>query len=273
LKYLLDKWGFENFLAEVEKHLGKSMRRFPPDDCEPRPEIVKHGHIGVFPQKQEGLGYVGVSLPVGRMTCAQMRGLADIAERHGSRTIRLTVWQNLIISDVPNEKIDAVQTEISQLGLSTSATHIKAGLIACTGAAGCKFALAHTKQHAAQLGDYLDAKLELDQPINIHLTGCPNSCAQHYIGDIGCIGTKVPAGEDMAEGYHVFVGGGYGAAQAIGREIFRNVVAEELPQVLEKMLRGYLDARKDESETFVDFVKRNETDQLKELFERQVVMS
>jgi ferredoxin-nitrite reductase len=273
LKYLLDKWGFEKFLSEVETQLGKAMRRFPPEECEPRPEVVKHGHIGVFPQKQPGLSYVGISLPVGRMTSDQMRGLADITDRHGSRAIRLTVWQNLILFDIPDQKLEAVQSEIAQLGLSTSASHVKAGLIACTGAAGCKYALAHTKQHAAQLGDYLDAKLELDQPINIHLTGCPNSCAQHYIGDIGCIGTKVPVGEDMVEGYHVFVGGGHGATQGIGREILRNVVAEDLPHVLEKMLRGYLDRRKDESETFVDFVNRHETDQLKVLFERQVVMS
>lgn len=273
LKYLLDKWGFEKFLAEVEKQLGKPMRRFPLGDCEPRPEVVRHGHIGVFPQKQPGLSYVGVALPVGRMTCDQMRGLADIADRRGSRTIRLTVWQNLIISDVPNEKLEAVHADLERLGLSASTTHLKAGLIACTGAAGCKFALAHTKQHAAKLGDYLDAKLELDQPINVHLTGCPHSCAQHYIGDIGCIGTKVPVGEDMIEGYHVFVGGGYGPMQGIGREVHRNVVAEELPLVLEKMLRVYLDRRSAESESFVQFVKRHETDQLKELFERQAVMS
>lgn len=273
LKYLLDKWGFEKFLAEVEKQLGKPMRRFPLGECEPRHEVSKHGHIGIFPQKQPGLSYVGISLPVGRITCAQMRGLADIAERYGSRTLRLTVWQNLIISDIPNEKIEAVQAEISELGLSTSATHVKAGLIACTGAAGCKFALAHTKQHAATLGDYLDAKLELDHPINIHLTGCPNSCAQHYIGDIGCIGTKVTVGEDMVEGYHVYVGGGYGLTQGIGREVYRNVLAEDLPRTLERILRGYLDQRKDESETFVEFAKRHETDQLKELFERQAVMS
>lgn len=274
LKYLLDQWGFEKFLSEVEKQLGSAMRKLPLEDCEPQPQVVKHGHIGVFPQKQPGLSYVGVALPMGRTTSAQMRGLADIADRHGSRTIRLTVWQNLIISDIPNEKLDAVQAEICDLGLSTSTSHVRAGLIACTGAAGCKYALAHTKQDAARLGDYLDAKLELDQPINIHLTGCPHSCAQHYIGDIGCIGTKVTVGEDSVEGYHIFVGGGYGATQGIGREMRRDVVAEELPLVLEKMLRGYLDGRKDESETFVDFVKRHETDQLKDLFERrQVVMS
>jgi len=273
LKYLLDKWGFEKFLAEVDQRLDPPMRRFPLEECEPRPQATKHGHIGVFPQKQPGLSYVGIALPMGRMTCAQMRGLADIADRHGSRTLRLTVWQNLLISDIPNDKLDAVQADLADLGLSSTATHVRGGLIACTGAAGCKFALAHTKQHAAQVGDYLDAKLELDQPINIHLTGCPNSCAQHYIGDIGCIGTKIEVGEDMVEGYHVFVGGGYGAAQGIGREIYRNVTAEDLPAVLEKMLRGYLDQRADESEPFIQFVRRHEPGQLKECFERQVVMS
>lgn len=277
LKYLLDKWGFEKFLAEVDKLLPAPMRRFPLDDCEPRPAVDKHGHIGVHPQKQPGLSYVGVALPLGRLTCGQMRGLADISEKYGSRTIRLTVWQNLLISDIPDEKVDAAIAEIEALGLSCSAGSIRAGLVACTGAAGCKYAAAHTKQHAARVGEYLDERLELDQPVNIHLTGCPHSCAQHYIGDIGCLGTKVAVGDgddaDMVEGYHVFVGGGYGATQGIAREIYRNVVADELPHVIERMLRGYLDHRTSDAETFLDFLKRHDTNDLKDLFERQAVVT
>ena len=275
LKYLLDKWGLEKFLAEADKLLPAPMRRFPLEECKARPPVEKHGHIGVFPQKQPGLSYLGVALPVGRLTCEQMRELADISEKYGSRTLRLTVWQNLLISDIPNDRVDAALTDLAGLGLSCSTSNVRSGLVACTGAAGCKYALAHTKRHAIQLGDYLDKRLELDQPVNIHLTGCPHSCAQHYIGDIGCLGTKVAVGDvddpEMVEGYHVFVGGGYGATQGIAREVFRNVVADELPHVIEKMLRGYLERRNGESETFLDFVKRHETDELKEIFERQTV--
>ena len=103
-------------------------------------------------------------------------------------------------------------------------------------------------------------------PINIHLTGCPNSCAQHYIGDIGLLGTKVSVEDDMVEGYHVFLGGGYGPDQDIGREIYREVKAEDAPAVIERMLRGYLSARLGAGETFRDFTKRYSTEQLKEMF-------
>ena len=119
------------------------------------------------------------------------------------------------------------------------------------------------------MADVLDKRLRLDTPVNIHLTGCPNSCAQHYMGDIGMIGTKVEAGDDMVEGYHVFVGGGYGADQAIGRELYRNVVGTELPVTIEKMLRGYMAERATPQETFNEFVRRHETEQLLETFERQ----
>jgi ferredoxin-nitrite reductase len=117
-----------------------------------------------------------------------------------------------------------------------------------------------------EIADHLDARLELDVPINIHLTGCPHSCAQHYIGDIGLLGTKVPVDDDMVEGYHLFLGGGYGAEQDVGREIYRDVKAEDVPATIERMLRGYLSARVGPQESFRDFTRRHPTDQLKELF-------
>jgi len=269
LKYVLDAWGHAKFIDETEKVLGRPMRKLPLDQCEPRMPIDKHGHIGVHPQRQPGLSYIGIVLPVGRMTVAQMRGLAEIADRHGSGVIRLTVWQNLLISDVPAESVEAVKAEIESLGFSTSATSVRSGLTACTGAAGCKFALAHTKQNAMVLDEYLTGRIELDTPVNIHLTGCPNSCAQHYMGDIGLLGTKVDIGEDMVDGYHIFVGGGYGADQAVGRELYRSVNAKELPERIEKMLRGYMAQRSGSGETFNEFVRRHTTEQLVELFDRE----
>ena len=271
MKYLLDDWGLEKFVAETEKLLTFKLSRLSADDCEPRPSVKPHGHIGVFPQKQPGLLYAGVLLPVGHMTCQQMRGLAKIADRHGGGTIRLTVWQNLIISDIPELEIGPVKEELSELGLGISASGVRGGLVACTGAAGCKYAAAHTKQHALQIVDYLDSKIELSHPVNIHLTGCPHSCAQHYIGDIGLLATKVAVGEDdMVEGYHIFVGGGYGATQGLAREIFRDVVADEVPRAIERMLRAYVD-NASANETFREFVIRHSSEQLKELFDQQVV--
>jgi ferredoxin-nitrite reductase len=275
LKYLLDQWGLEKYLAEIEAQLGRPLRRFPLDRCQVPPAAEKQGHIGFHDQRQAGLCYVGVVLPVGRMTAAQMRGLAAIARRCGSGEIRLTVWQNLLISDIPTEKTDEVKREIEALGLGWSATGVRGGLVACTGNAGCKYAASNTKAHALRIADYLEPRVALDQAINIHLTGCPHSCAQHFIGDIGLLGTKVSIGdeggddEDLVEGYHVYIGGGYGERQEIGREIYRNVPASEAPQVLECMLGAYLVHRAGREETFQEFVRRQTTEALRDLFNHQ----
>jgi ferredoxin-nitrite reductase len=142
-------------------------------------------------------------------------------------------------------------------------------LVACTGSAGCKYAAADTKKHAMQMAEFLESKIQLDQPINIHLTGCHHSCAQHYIGDIGLIATKV--GEEALEGYTICVGGGYGATQGIGREISRNVLATDAPVVIERMIRSYIDRRSSPDETFVQFVRRFSIEELTSLFETKEV--
>jgi ferredoxin-nitrite reductase len=281
LKYVLDRLGFAGFIAEVKKHLKDPsiLRDVPLDRCLPRPAFDPSAHVGVHEQKQPGLHYVGVVVPVGRLTCDQMRGVADIADRFGSGTIRLTVWQNLLISDIATGDIDDVRSALVALGLHHAASSFRAGLVACTGAAGCKYANAHTKTHAMRLATHLEQTLgTLDVPINIHLTGCHHSCAQHYIGDIGLIATKVPftndAGdEDLAEGYHLFVGGGYGASRGIGRELLKNVTASDLPGRVESLLRGYL-VRRDAGESFRDFVLRHDTPDLLNLLnvdDRQAV--
>lgn len=267
LKYLLDRWGFDRFIEEAETHLPFKLRRLSSEHCDARPPTAKHGHVGFNPQKQPGLHYVGVVLPVARMRVEQMLGLAEIADRHGSGTIRLTVWQNLLISDIPFEKMDRVKRDLEALGLHWSASSVRGGLVACTGSAGCKFAASDTKKHGLEIAEYLESRIELDHPINIHLTGCPHSCAQHYIGDIGLLGTKV--GEEMIEGYHVFVGGGYGAHQEIGRQIFSSIAAEQAPALIERMLLAYLRCRTDPTESFKDFTRRFETPKLRELIEPQ----
>ncbi|MGB7158366.1 MAG: NirA family protein [Tepidisphaeraceae bacterium] len=265
LKYVLDRMGLEAFVADVERRLPSKFRRVPLHACETRPQPLRHGHVGFHAQKQAGLSYVGVVLPVGRMTCEQMRQLAAIADRFGNGTIRLTVWQNLLISDIRDEHVDDVKRAIEEAGLGWSATNVRGGLVACTGSAGCKYAAANTKLHATRIADYLDGRVQLDQPINIHLTGCHHSCAQHYIGDIGLIATKVPAGEDVVEGYHIYVGGGYGSQQGIGREVFHNVAADDAPAVIERALRAYLAERSSPEETFLDFVRRLPTEHLARL--------
>jgi ferredoxin-nitrite reductase len=267
LKYLLDRWGIEKFIEETEGVLGRKLTRFPSEDCVPRGPIPKHGHLGFHPQKQEGLCYAGVALPVGRLDREQMLGLADLADRHGSGTIRLTVWQNLLLSDLPRESIPEVQSGIAALGLSWSASGVRGGLVACTGSKGCRFSSTDTKGHALRIAEYLESRLELDQPLNIHLTGCPHSCAQHFIGDIGLLGTRVAAGDDFVEGYHLYVGGGYAGEREIGRELYRDVPWSEVPVLLERMLRGFLERRTSGEESFRQFVLRHSTEALREIFD------
>ena len=243
LKYVLDDWGFDKFLAEVETQLGRTLTRLPDEALTPAPEQLRDGHIGVHAQKQEGLSYVGVVLPVGRITSERMHGLADIADTYGSGTIRLTVWQNLLVSDIPNARIPQALAAIEALGLAHTAGPLRTGLVACTGNAGCKFAASNTKRHAAMLVDWLEQRIAIDMPFNIHLTGCHNSCAQHYIADIGLLGAKVERGDDMLEGYDLHVGGGAGPHQAIGRLIRPGVVAEDLPPMLLALLQRWMTDR------------------------------
>jgi ferredoxin-nitrite reductase len=264
LKYVLDSWGHEKFVAEVETELGRKLIRLPLAACRPRGPILKHGHVGVHQQKQPGLNHIGVVLPVGRLSAAQLRGLAAIAAEFGSGTIRLTVWQNLLISDVADERVAAAQEAIAALGLATAASAIRGALIACTGNTGCKFAATDTKGQAMLLADHLEQRVALDQPVNIHLTGCPHSCAQHYVGDIGLLGIKV--GEDMIEGYTVVIGGAAGEERRIGREIYPDVPMAALPGRVEDMLRGYLAHRLAPNESFHDFARRHSIDELKTLF-------
>jgi ferredoxin-nitrite reductase len=265
MKYVLDAWGHDKYLAAVEERLGRPLTRVAEDAITPRPLVDRSAHIGVRAQRQQGLNWIGVALPVGKMTARQMRGLAAIARDFGDGDLRLTVWQNLLVSGVPDAQVDAVKMAIETLGLGWEATSLRAGLVACTGATGCKFAAAHTKEHAVEIADYVDARMSLDSPVNIHLTGCHHSCAQHYIGDIGLMGAKVTINEegDQAEGYTIVVGGGFADQAKIGRELWREVRAEECAGKVESLLRAYLDHRKDPSESFQAFTGRHEPDELK----------
>ncbi|MBV9966190.1 MAG: NirA family protein, partial [Alphaproteobacteria bacterium] len=222
LKYLIERWGLDRLMKHAEQFLPKPWRFAPAEWCDRRGPIDRRAHIGVHPQAQPGLSYIGIVARASRLTAAQLRGIADVAERHGSGTLRLTVWQNLILSDVPDAEIADTVAAIAALGLATDVSAVRGGLVACTGNAGCKFALADTKRDALALADHLDSRLTFDEPINIHLTGCPNSCAQHYVGDIGLLATKVDrGGDEEVEGYHLVVGGGAGREATLGREIAR----------------------------------------------------
>jgi ferredoxin-nitrite reductase len=270
LKYVLDRMGLEQFLLETEKRLAAPLLRLPLAECEPRPPLARGAHVGFHPQKQAERVYCGIALPVGKMTVTQMRAIADISERYGSGTIRLTPWQNLIASDIAETDRAAVAAALTAIGLSAEASSIRAGIVACTGNAGCKFSASDTKRHALAIADHLDACLKVDAPLNIHLTGCPNSCAQHYVGDIGLLATKIAAEDADIEGYHLFAGGGFGDRRGLGHEILRDIPADEVPHVLERLLRAYLNRRASPEENFQGFAKRQGAEALRKFVQAKL---
>jgi len=273
LKYVIDAWGMEKFLAAMEEKLGRKLTRVPADAIKPRPAFDRFGHIGVHRQKQPGLNWIGVALPVGRMTAAQMRGIAAVARTYGDGDIRLTVWQNLLISGVADADVAAAETAVAALGLATRANALRAGLVACTGNTGCKFAASDTKRHADEIAAWCETRVAIDTPVNIHLTGCHHSCAQHFISEIGLLACKVQTSEDgdAVEGYHILVGGGFGPNATLGREIYRDVPAENASKTVERILKAYVAHRTSPQESFLAFAGRHDEAALKALFEAEAV--
>jgi len=259
LKYLLDDWGHEAFVLEAQKRLGFELMRLDPEATEPRGPIDRRAHIGVHRQSDPALRYLGVALPLGRISTEQMRGLASVASRFGRCDLRLTVWQNLIIPHVPVGQVEPAIDAIRALGLDVTASSFAAGVVACTGRTGCQYASTHTKEHAADLVADLQERYELDQPINIHLTGCTNSCAQHYIGDIGLLGAST---EDGREAYQVYLGGGCEHQQGLARYLTGPVAEDELADCLGRIVGAYLD-RREKDESFLDFTRRHDEDELR----------
>jgi ferredoxin-nitrite reductase len=265
LKYVLDALGVEKFMGLVEEKLGRKLIHVPNEAMAPRPAFDRFAHIGVHAQKQAGLNWIGVALPVGRMSSDQMRALAAVARDFGDGDIRLTVWQNFLISGVPDTKVADAEAAIAALGLGTKANSIRSGLIACTGNAGCKFAASDTKRHAEEIAAWCETRVQVDTPVNIHLTGCHHSCAQHFISEIGLLACKVQETEDgdPIEGYHILVGGGFGPDAALGRDIYRDVKAEDAPRRVEGLLKAYMTHRASPQESFLAFSKRHDLEALK----------
>jgi len=265
LKYLIDNWGIEKFLCETEKLLAFPLIRVDASECEPRRPIDRTGHIGIHSQSQPGLHYIGLSIPVGRLPVAQMRAIADIADRFGSGEIRLTVWQNLLIPNIPTEHLEAAQLALTDGGLAYKAGTVLSGTVACTGNKGCRFSATDTKTHAVALANLLDAHFPvLDQPINLHVTGCHHSCAQHYVGDIGLMGVKV-SGE---EGYQVVIGGGSDQDQGLARELIPAIRFTDLPQKIYGLFAAYTQHRQ-HSESFLHFTRRHNIAELQSFCSQQ----
>lgn len=257
LKYLVDKWGVEKFVSETEQRLAFPLLHRAMEECEKRGAVDRAGHIGVHSQSQHGLHYIGLSIPVGRLPVSQMRAVAGIAEEFGCGEMRLTVWQNLIIPNIPSDRVERVVECLRAAGIECAAGAFLRGAVACTGNRGCRYSATDTKAHAVELANLLDARFKIDQPVNLHVTGCPHSCAQHYVGDIGLLGTKV-SGE---EGYQVVIGGGSDRDQGLARELSPAVAFTDLLPLLESLFAAFTE-RRNPNESFLEFSRRHSIPEL-----------
>ncbi|MEG4535533.1 precorrin-3B synthase [Microcoleus sp. D2_18a_D3] len=268
LRHLLADWGAESYLERVQQNLPFLLQQFTSctfpknrQDASSEKSLSHHRHLGIYPQQQSGFSYMGIALPLGRLESKQLRNLANLAQNLASSTLRLTPWQNLLISDIPNSQLFEVKEQIADLGLHSSATRLDSCLVACAGSSGCASAATDTQSHALAMVRDLAQKLTIDLPINIHFSGCQKSCAQHQPIDITLVGIQIERGDETIEGYDIYAGR---KDLPFGRPIFPAVSAIEMPGAIERMLRVYQRFR-EPGESFGEFVDRQAIDKLQEL--------
>jgi len=233
LMWLIDEWGIEQFRAEVEKQLGQTLLTAAETDAI---DWEKRDHIGIYPQKQAGLNYVGLNVPVGRLNAQDMFDLARIAEVYGSGEIRLTLEQNVIIPNIPDSRLEAFLAEPLLEKFSPNPEPLTRALVSCTGSQFCNFALIETKNRAVATIKALEAELTLSRPVRIHWTGCPNSCGQPQVADIGLMGTKVRKDGKAAEGVDLYMGGKVGKDAHLGSCVQKGIACDDLQPFLRNLL-------------------------------------
>jgi sulfite reductase (ferredoxin) len=261
LKFLFLKYGWtaESFLDELHRRMGFELEPAVPESV---PGDTFRDHVGVHPQKQEGLSYIGTSVLRGRITADQMALAADLADEYGQHQIRLTVGQNLVLTDIPNEKTEEVVSKLEAGGLRTSASNFWRGTHACTGIEFCKLSLTETKGYGAWLVGEMEKRMpDFGSQLRINVNGCPNSCGQHWLADIGLQGRTTKVNGKIVEAYDIFLGGSPGVNATLGRRIGLAVPATEVPEAIENLLKGYETTRKD-GEALKDFLNREDDETL-----------
>jgi ferredoxin-nitrite reductase len=232
LRHLLADWGVEAYLEKVECYLELTWQRM----TEERTQVGQnYNHLGIHQQHQPGLSYIGIALPLGRLASQQLRELADLAQIYGNGTIRLTPWQNLLLSDLPNSQLPEIKQCLGLREFNWEATRLDSTMVACAGSTGCASAATDTQSQALALARDFRQRLKLDQPINIHFSGCEKSCAQHHPSDIALVGNQA-----MIDSYDVYVGTG---ESSFGRQILQAVGAAQIPGLIEQLLRIYQEKR------------------------------
>ncbi|MEG3897536.1 MULTISPECIES: precorrin-3B synthase [unclassified Microcoleus] len=259
LRHLLADWGVEKYLEQIQHNLPFvwQLSSIAPSER----SIAHHQHLGIHPQQQSGFSYIGIALPLSRLKSQQLRDLANLAQNFGRGTLRLTPWQNLLISDIPNSRICELEKSIARLELHSSATNLDSCLVACAGSSGCASAMTDTQSHALAMVRDLSQKMQIDRPINIHFSGCEKSCAQHSPIDITLVGIQIKQGNETIAGYDIYAGT---TDSPFGRQIFRAVSVAEISSSMNKLLQIYQRWRSPD-ESLGEFVDRSAIDQLQQL--------
>jgi len=259
--FLRHGWTAERFQYELEDRIGFKL---DPAVEEQAPEDVYRDHVGIHAQKQPGLSFVGAVALRGRITAAQMSAAADLAERYASGELRATNMQNLLVVNVPTLKAEMLAEELDQIGLRVGGSSFARGTIACSGTEFCKLAITETKSFSRWLVEELEERLPgFDQHLKLHVTGCPNSCGQHWIADIGIEGKKIRVNDRMVDAYYFCVGGALGLHQATARPVGYRCPASEVPEALERLLGRFLRERED-GENLRRFFQRHSDTEIRE---------
>lgn len=263
LKFLMADWGAEKFRNELENRLGYKLT---PGDAPKVPVSANRAHIGIFPQKQAGLSYVGAATTGGLLSGDQMTETANIADEFGGGRVRLTPTQNLILLDLPSEHADPAASRLAAIDLHVHPSIFRTGTIACTGTQFCKLAQTETKARADELISHLENALpEFRSPLRISVTGCPNSCAHYQICDIGLVGDFLNTPDGKVEAFRVYLGGHLGEGYKFGRKLKRKIAATEVKHYVEEISSGFLKGRRSEAESFQDYIARHTTEELEAL--------
>lgn len=266
--FLRHGWSAEDFLRELQHRIGFFL---DPAVEEQAPLDVYRDHVGIHPQKQRGYCSVGAAVLRGRIYPEQMLAAADLADRFAGGELRTTNMQNLLIVKVPDRNTEALAKELDAAGLRVSASPFWRGAIACSGTEFCKLAITETKSFSRWLVQELEDRLPgFDQDLKLHVTGCPNSCGQHWIADIGIEGKKLKADGRVVDAYYFCLGGAVGQQQTIARPIGYRCAAADVPDAIERLLSVYL-ANRRLGENLRQFFARHKDEELRGFLAGQLV--
>jgi len=260
--FLEHGWTADSFLAAIESRLGYSLE---PSEPEQLPTHVHRDHLGVIPQKQPGLFTVGASVLRGRLTPAQLNAVADLADRYADGHVRNTAMQNLLLVNIPDTHVPAVVSELNRIGLPVQASAFARGTVACTGSEFCKLALTETKSFARWLTEQLEERFpNYQDELRLHITGCPNSCGQHWIAGVGIEGKKIKSNGKLVDAYYFCVGGSVGQISSIARPLGYRCTAEEVPDAITRLL-DFFHAERHPTEPLQHFLARQTTPHLRQI--------